>query len=196
MISTVFDSTPAWRNYFPCNTALYITVHPQHTAPYASTPLQLPNSLLRLPSSTHATRRPRSPREPPRRTWSSRPTSTTARVRHAAILAKANRGPRRRNRTGINAHGNPPEDTLLDALAEVHVVEHGVRGGCFLGEDAVVDVEEEFLRVGRVGRAGFGGGDEGLVEEELADVGDVAAGEGLVLLVDGGVDMGEDWLGG
>jgi len=63
-----------------------------------------------------------------------------------------------------------------------------------LGEDAIVGVEEQLLRVGRVRLDGFGLSDEGLVEEELADVRDVATGQGLVLLVDSRVDVCEDCM--
>lgn len=52
---------------------------------------------------------------------------------------------------GIDTNGNPAEDALLDAITEIDVVEHRIGGLCFLGEDAVVNVEEERLLVGGVG---------------------------------------------
>lgn len=92
----------------------------------------------------------------------------------------------------INPDRNPSEQALLNAITKIDVVEHRIRVLGFLGKDAVVGVQTQLLRVGGVGLDGFGIGDELLVEEQLADVRDVATGEGLVLLVDGRVDVCKD----
>lgn len=91
----------------------------------------------------------------------------------------------------VDAHGDPGEDAVGDVIAEQDVAGHGVAGGGLLGEDAVGGVGGQPLRVGRVGRGSLDGGDEVLVEEELADVRDGAAREGRVV-VEGGVDVGQD----
>ena len=49
-----------------------------------------------------------------------------------------------------------------------------------MGEDPVLSVGGEGLCVGRVGAGGFDLGGEGLVEEELTDVGNGRASESVV----------------
>ena len=136
--------------------------------------------------------RPRATRESTTGRRSTRTTATT-RVCHATALTKADCSSGRSDYGRINTDCDPSEETLLDAVTEVDVVKNRVGGSSFLGEDAIIGVEQEFLSVGDVGLDGFGIGDELLVEEELANVGDVAASQGLVLLVDGGVDVSKDY---
>jgi hypothetical protein len=93
------------------------------------------------------------------------------------------------DRGRVNANSDPGEDAVLDAVAEVHVVEDGIGVGGLVSKDTVVDVEQELLCVRGVWLKSLGLVDELLVEEELADMGDVATSEGLVLSVDCSVDV-------
>ena len=73
----------------------------------------------------------------------------------------------------VNSNDNPREETIRDIVAEVDVVEHGVRGRalCFLlAKDVVLSVGRKRLRVGVVRRSSLNSIDEILVPEELADV--------------------------
>lgn len=63
-----------------------------------------------------------------------------------------------------------------------------------MGYDGVGRVPGRRLHAGAVRRRGFDRGDECLVEEELADVRDGAAGDGVVGEEDG-VEVGENWVG-
>lgn len=139
-------------------------------------------------------RRPRTTREPTTRGRATRESTTTTRVCNTTILAQASRRIRVDNRGRIDTNSDPSKQSLLNTITEIDVVEHGIRVLSFLGEDAVVGVEKQLLRVGGVGLDGFGFGDELLVEKKLADVRDVATGQGLVLLINGRVDMGKDCM--
>jgi hypothetical protein len=48
------------------------------------------------------------------------------------------------DRGRVNANSDPGEDAVLDAVAEVHVVEDGIGVGGLVSKDTVVDVEQEY----------------------------------------------------
>jgi hypothetical protein len=139
-------------------------------------------------------RGPRTTRESTARRWATWEPSTTTRVGHTTILTQASRRIGVDNSRRIDTDRDPREHAFFNAITKINVVEHRVGVLSFLGEDAVVGVEEQLLRVGGVGLDGFGVGNELLVEEELADVRDVATCQSLILLVDGRIDVCKDCM--
>lgn len=144
---------------------------------------RLPNTFKTLDDSTARSSRTRWPRTPR--------TKATIRIRNTTVLAEADGRMGRDDSIRINADCDPSEEAVGDAVTEVDVVEHGIRGSGGLGEDSVVGIKQKLLCVGGVGLDGFSVVYEFLVKVELADVRDVAAGEGLVLCVDGRINVGK-----
>jgi len=97
-------------------------------------------------------------------------------VRNPAILINRRRRLNLAISSRINPNTNPRHNPIGDIVAELHPLDERIHVRGFLGEDLVVGVEGDGLRVGVVGRGGFDEGEEGLVEEELADVGGVGGG--------------------
>lgn len=93
----------------------------------------------------------------------------------SAIYINIRRSPGRIYSLGINADCNPPKNTISCSFTKIDIVQHRVCIGGFLGKDSVIGVKKEDLSVCVVRGIEFDGIDEGLVEEELADVGDMAA---------------------
>lgn len=96
----------------------------------------------------------------------------------ARVIVRSSRHRLRDRR--VNADRDPREDTVRDIITEENVRRHGVAGRGLLAEDTVLGVCGKRLGVGRVRRRRLHLGDQVLVEEQLADVRDGAAGEGLV----------------
>lgn len=83
----------------------------------------------------------------------------------------------------VDTERDPSKDTVGDIITKVDVFHEGVDGVSFLGEDGIFGVGGEFLGVGGVGGNLLNGGDEVLVEEDLANVGrarGVETGDGTV----------------
>lgn len=94
--------------------------------------------------------------------------------------------------SGIHSKADPGKDTIGDVVAEEDVFDDWVdTAGSLFAEDGVVSVIGDILGVGAVGCNGLDLGDEVLVEEDLADVGDDTASDGVVAK-DGGILVGED----
>lgn len=97
---------------------------------------------------------------------------------------------------GVDADGDPSKETIGDVVAEVNELREGVVVVVgFVGSPHVVVVGDDLLGVGVVWVGGLDGGAQRLVEEELTDVRDGAAGVGAValqsrVLVNDGVDVG------
>ena len=70
----------------------------------------------------------------------------------------------------VDAKCQPRQKTVLDRVAQQDVRHEGVAGLGLLGQDAVLGVGGERLRVGGVDGGGLDFGDQVLVEEHLADV--------------------------
>ena len=169
-------------------------------APLTQTaPLAFP--IIHIPSNAIALRR----RRRARRHSTSRPSAISATgsvstthtahrvlIRDATILVNRRR---RRNLTigsRINTNADPRHDAVRDIIAELHPLDERIHVRGLLAQDRVVGVEREVLRVGVVGRGGFDEGDQGLVEEDLADVGGVG---GRVALEEGAVGADERFVG-
>jgi hypothetical protein len=103
--------------------------------------------------------------------------------RHSATRGQLERVGRRVCGHRVNTHDDPLEDAVADAVAEVDVVEDGVRGcvgRLLLTEHVVLGVGGQGYRVGVVGAELLDGVGERLVPEELANMGHVAHGQGSV----------------
>jgi hypothetical protein len=114
----------------------------------------------------------------------SRDTSTGGEESSVASLVAGSR---------VDANGDPGEDAVGDVVVvEEDVLEDGVVVVLALeAKDAVGRVEGDLDVAGVVGVGGLDLGDEVLVVEELANVRDVAAGQGAVL-EQAGADVGDD----
>jgi len=82
----------------------------------------------------------------------------------------------------VDANGGPRQDAVLDRITQQRVVEEriGRRVGRLVGQDTVLRVGQDALLVGVVWGRLLDLVDEALIEEELADVRDLAAREGVV----------------
>lgn len=89
----------------------------------------------------------------------------------------------------VDADGDPPEDAVRHALPQQHIIQDGVAGLRLLPEYAVGGVAGQGLRVAAVGARRLHERHQALVEEELADVADVAARQRVVGRVDHRVDV-------
>ena len=92
----------------------------------------------------------------------------------------------------IDTNRDPGKDTLRHIITQEHVLHERVDGVGLLGQDAVIRVGGQLLRVGGVRRDLLDGRDQVLVEEELADV----RGLGGVQVVQGVVGLGLGFIGG
>lgn len=73
--------------------------------------------------------------------------------------------------SGVDENRDPPEETVVQVVTETHVIDEGVVvDGGLADADSIGRVEGQRLLVGGVGFDCLGLQDEGLVEEELADV--------------------------
>lgn len=93
----------------------------------------------------------------------------------------------------IDTQSNPSIDTILKSITEESILEEGVRGTVLslILDDMVIGIggDGDFIRVVRVGSLDLV--NKILVEEELTDVSDVTAGDGVVLQL-GSTDVGND----
>lgn len=82
----------------------------------------------------------------------------------------------------IDTKSNPTKDTIFNGVTKKSVLEEGVRSGILSLNlnHVVIDVLGDSNGAGVVGEGSLDLGDQVLVEEELADVGDVAASKGVV----------------
>lgn len=83
---------------------------------------------------------------------------------------------------GIDTNGGPAEQTVGDVVTEEDIVENGIgtSGDSSIGKDAVVNVLNNGVGVLAVRRELIHLGDEGLVEEELAGVGNGSSSKSAV----------------
>lgn len=111
-------------------------------------------------------------------------THTAVGVRNTTVLSTVSGRSDAAVTGDIDRGRGPSKDTVLGLVTEEDVLDEGVDGVGFLGEDVVVGVGGELLGVGVVGLELLDGGDEVLVEEDLTDpvgVRGVEAADGVVL---------------
>ena len=119
-------------------------------------------------------------------------------ISHTAVLVNRRRGRDLFVSSRVNSNADPRHDSVGDVFAELHPLDERIHVGRFFAQDRVVGVEGQVLGVGVVGSGCFDEGDEGLVEEDLSDVGGVScccvdAEKGGVCADGGGVGVvGED----
>lgn len=91
----------------------------------------------------------------------------------------------------IDPEGDPSEDTLRDGFTNEGVVDNWIGSSGLLAKDLVIGVQCDDLGVGGVWGDGISFSDEILIEEDLADVRNVSASIGTVL-IGCAVEVGED----
>lgn len=151
-----------------------------------------------LSTSTTATASRGSRRRTRRRATTTAHTHTRALVLNTSLLSVVSSRSNIGILSRINTDSDPSKDTIANIVTQQNVLHEGVDGVGLLSQDAVVGVGGQVLGVCAVGGCLLDGGDEILVEKELAYVRGVCGvevAEGVVGLdgcVVGGV--GEDWL--